>query len=442
MRRSHRMLALGLLLGMLGAGGLGCAWAAAPVSPDRTGWSAQERAVLASLRLSELPALPDDPSNAWQGSPAAAALGKLLFSDVRFSRNQKVACTSCHDPERQFQDGRPVGEGQGTGSRRSMPVVAAGYSPWLFWDGRKDSLWSQALGPLEDPVEHGGNRLRYARLLSVQYRQAYVDAFGPMPDLSNLPDDASPLGTDAEQEAWKAMAPVARDTVSRVFANMGKAIAAYERTLRLEPSRLDHYIASLISGGNSSSILTPQELRGLRLFIGKGQCVSCHNGPLFTDQQFHNTGVPPRDANRSDPGRSLAIAKVRSDEFNCLGRYSDARPEQCQELRFLAEDEYLAGAFKTPGLRNVAVRPPYMHAGQFTSLEQVVQHYVHAPNATVGRSELSAVHRPFLASTSGGRGRRPIRLSVLEQQDLVTFLRALSGHSPHLKDAHYSRRTP
>jgi cytochrome c peroxidase len=366
-------------------------------------------AALASLSLRELPAAPDDPSNAWQASESAAALGRQLFFDARFSRDQAVACASCHDPARQFQDGKPVGEGQGAGSRRSMPIVAAGYGPWLFWDGRKDSLWSQALGPLEDPDEHGGNRLGYTRLMQAHYQQSYVDVFGPLPDLSRLPQDASPLGTPAERAAWQMMSNADRDAVSRVFANMGKAIAAYERTLHHEPSRLDRYI-------EGAGTLTPRQMRGMRLFLGKGQCVSCHNGPLLTDQQFHNTGVPPRDASRPDAGRSHAVAKVRADEFNCLGRYSDARAEQCQELRFLEEDDQMEGAFRTPSLRGVASRAPYMHAGQFASLKAVVRHYVEAPRAALGRSELRRIH---------GEGRAPIRLSAAERRDLVAFLQAL-----------------
>ncbi|HUG73189.1 MAG TPA: cytochrome c peroxidase, partial [Steroidobacteraceae bacterium] len=370
MRRLRITLAVSAALAVLITSyGTSVQAAAPPIGVSRS-WNRQDLAVLASLRLSELPGAPDDPSNAWDDSAAAAALGKLLFFDPRFSRNQAVSCSSCHDPARQFQDGRKVGEGVGVGSRRSMPIVAAGYSPWLFWDGRKDSLWSQALGPLEDPLEHGGNRLRYARLMQSHYSQSYVDLFGPMPDLGGLPEDASPLGTAADQQAWRAMEPAARDAVSRVFANMGKAIAAYERSLHHEPSRLDRYIEQLLGSDlGGPAVLTPQEVRGLRLFIGKGDCVSCHNGPLFTDQQFHNTGVPPRDANRPDPGRAAATARVRGDEFNCLGPYSDANPDQCQELRFLAEgDAQLEGAFKTPGLRGVALRPPYMHAGQFASL--------------------------------------------------------------------------
>lgn len=426
MRCPTNLLTLVATVVVLGASSPGSAQAFEPITRVRADWNAEEVAVLASLRLSELPALPDDASNAVQRSTAAALLGRQLFFDKRFSGNQAVACASCHDPEHQFQDGRPVGEGVGVGSRRTMSLVAAGYGPWLFWDGRKDSLWSQALGPLEDPLEHGGNRLQYARRMQTYYRRSYVELFGSLPDLANLPDDASPNGTAAEQVAWQHMTPDLRDAVSRVFANMGKAIAAYERTLQHTPSRLDRYIEDTLHGERHDvSILTRREVRGLRLFIGKGQCVSCHNGPLFTDQQFHNTGVPPRDMSRPDEGRSLAVTKLRADEFNCLGRYSDAGPAQCQELRFLAEDKHMEGAFRTAGLRNVASRPPYMHAGQLVSLEEVVRHYVEAPTAIAGRSELSPGHHGSVHSRGGVENRSPIRLSASEQQDLVAFLRIL-----------------
>ncbi|MFN3305345.1 MAG: cytochrome-c peroxidase [Roseateles sp.] len=126
-------------------------------------WRADELAVLDSLRLARLPPQPADPSNAVERQPAAVALGRRLFEDARLSRNGAVSCRSCHDPARQFQDGLPVSRGIATGTRRAMPIVGAGHATWLFWDGRKDSLWAQALGPLEDPLEHGLNRTRLAR---------------------------------------------------------------------------------------------------------------------------------------------------------------------------------------------------------------------------------------------------------------------------------------
>ena len=389
-------------------------------------WSAADLETLASMRLARLPPPPDDPSNAVERLPAAIALGQRLFNDARFSRNGAVSCASCHDPTRQFQDGLPVGHGMATGRRRTMPVVGAGYGAWLFWDGRKDSLWSQALGPLEDAAEHGGNRLRFARQTAAHHARAYEEVFGPLPDLAGQPADAGPLGTSDERAAWLAMDDDSRSAVSRVFANLGKAIAAYEKSLRPARSRLDDWLDAVVAGRPATG-LDAQEVRGLRLFIGKGQCVSCHNGPLFTDQQFHNTGVAQRDGRAPDRGRAAAVDGVGRDEFNCLGPFSDARPSQCDELGFMVtQDPRLEGAFKTPGLRGVALRPPYMHAGQLASLEDVVRHYVEAPLAAVGRSELAQARQPAGGAGPGHDLRQPIRLSPAEQQDLVAFLQTLS----------------
>lgn len=385
-------------------------------------WSTSERAVLASLRIDRLGALPPDPSNAVADRPAAAALGRALFFDTRLSRDGRVSCASCHDPARQFQDDRPVGRGLADGARRTMPLADAARSPWLFWDGRKDSLWSQALGPLEDGAEHGSNRTRLVRQLMSHHRPAYEQVFGRFPALNDLPEDASPAGDPAERRAWAQMSESQRDAVNRAFANLGKAIAAYERTLSYGPSRLDQYLRAIETGDAAGRRqLDPDEVRGLRLFIGKGQCVTCHNGPLFTDQHFHNTGVPARRLSLPDPGRARAVARVQADEFNCLGRYSDAPPSACAELQFMASDEPgMVGAFKTPSLRNVALRPPYMHAGQLSSLEEVVSHYRRSPAAPLGASELAPAGRPQA-------GRQAVRLDDEEARLIVAFLRTLSG---------------
>lgn len=385
-------------------------------------WSPAERAVLASLRIDRLGALPPDPSNAVADRPAAAALGRTLFFDTRLSRDGRVSCASCHDPARQFQDDRPVGRGLADGARRTMPLADAARSPWLFWDGRKDSLWSQALGPLEDGAEHGSNRTRLVRQLMSHHRQAYERVFGAFPAVPNLPEDASPAGDAHERRAWAQMTDAQRDAVNRAFANLGKAIAAYERTLSYGPSRFDQYARAVESGDAAGrSLLTADEIRGLRLFIGKGQCVTCHNGPLFTDQHFHNTGVPARRLAPPDPGRARAVARVRADDFNCLGRYSDAPASACAELQFMADDDPgLVGAFKTPSLRNVALRSPYMHVGQLASLEDVVSHYRRSPAAAIGTSELAPAGRPR-------DGRQAVRLDEEEARQVVAFLRALSG---------------
>jgi cytochrome c peroxidase len=141
--------------------------------------------------------------------------------------------------------------------------------------------------------------------------------------------------------------------------------------------------------------MTADEVAGLRHFIGDAGCIDCHNGPLFTNNAFHNTGVPPRSEAAPDPGRQVGVQKVLADEFNCLGPYSDADPEDCAELKFLVDDdEAMAGAFKPPTLRNVAESAPYMHAGQYSDLFMVVRHYRHPPEAAVGHNELEPL--PFM----------------------------------------------
>ena len=392
------------------------------MAPLRDKWSAQEVDAIASMRLKTAGERPVDASNAFEQRMDAATFGRALFNDTRLSENGQVACASCHAATGQFEDGRQFGKGIGTGSRRTMPVMGAAHSPFLFWDGRKDSLWSQALGPLEDPAEHGGNRVRFVRLVLVQYKAQYQAVFGPAPELGKLPDDAAPNGSDAERAAWAALSPTTRDGVNRVFANMGKAIAAYERNVSYGESRFDQYAEATVRGdGRGQVALTTQEVRGLRAFLNQGQCVTCHNGPLLTDHAFHNTGVPPVDLKNPDPGRVAGLQKLLKDEFNCLGRYSDAKPEQCGELQFLStNDPGQVAAFRTPSLRNVAARAPYMHAGQLASLDQVLQHYATSPKAVLGHSELAQPGEKHAQ-------RQTIRLSRADMQDVAAFLGTLTG---------------
>ncbi len=421
---AHLRLALATALAAIGAASV-LAAPGATTTPLRDIWSAEEVAVIASMRLSAAGERPADPSNAYERQPAAVALGRALFQDPRLSANGQVSCASCHAADQGFVDARPTGQGVATGTRRTMPVMGAAHAPFLFWDGRKDSLWSQALGPLEDPAEHGGNRVSFVRLVQIHYPSDYRAAFGTLPttfSLPSLPERASPNGTAAERAAWAAMPAATRDEVNRIFVNLGKAIAAYEGGVSYGESRFDRYAQATVSGdGRGQAALTPQEARGLRLFLNQGQCATCHNGPLLTDHAFHNTGVPPRDATQPDRGRAEGLKKLLADEFNCLGRYSDAQPGQCRELSFLAAGEAgQLGAFRTPSLRNVAMRPPYMHAGQLATLQQVVQHYARSPQAAIGHSELA---RPGEQHAE----RLAIRLSASDVQDIAAFLGTLTG---------------
>ncbi len=179
------------------------------------------------------------------------------------------------------------------------------------------------------------------------------------------------------------------------------------------PSRFNSYVDALVQKDfqTARQQLSPEEIDGLRLFTGKANCVQCHNGPLLTDNHFHNTGVPAAGDLPPDLGRSSGARQVLADEFNCLSSYSDADPQECSELRFLISDgEDLIRQFKPPSLRNVAERAPYMHAGQFDSLKRVLEHYNQAPAAPLGHSEL-----------------KPLELTDEELEQLIAFLHALSG---------------
>ena len=389
-------------LGLAAVSGLTLAWGA-----DAPRWTDTERDILRSMSLAALPEVPPDPSNRVADDPRAVALGEALFADTRFSADGTVSCASCHLPERQFQDDLPLAHGIGTTGRRTMPLAGVAQQPFLFWDGRKDSLWAQALGPWESAVEHGGDRTAYAHVAAANYRAAYEALFGPMPDLSALPDKAGPVPDPQAAAAWVAMSDADRDAVTGIFVNLGKAIAAYERTLTPPPTRFDAYVAAL--DGQGDATLSEDEIAGLRLFIGKANCATCHTGPMFSDGQFHNTGIPAAPGLPEDFGRSAGIAQVRADPFNCLGRWSDAAPDDCVELTFLgdADDETLR-AFKTPSLRGAASRPPYMHAGQIADLAGVLDHYSTAPPAPAGHSELV-----------------PLNLSARERAQIAAFLKAL-----------------
>jgi cytochrome c peroxidase len=351
------------------------------------GWSAIQLGELRTLSLSALEPMPGDPTNRVADDLRAAQLGERLFFDTRFSSDGKVACGTCHQPERGFQDGTALGHGVGVTAKRTMPIAATSRSPFLFWDGRKDSLWAQALGPLESAVEHGGTREQYARVIAERYRAEYQEVFGAFPDLS-----------------------AGRDASTSVFVNVGKAIAAYERRIEFGPARFDRYVDAITSRQRTEGILTDDEIAGLRLFIGKANCTQCHNGPLFTNNEFHNTGVPPRRELPIDGGRLTGATSVLSDEFNCRSRWSDAR-NSCAELDYLVTNDHaLQRAYKVPSLRNVAERAPFMDAGQFETLGQVLDHYNRAPAAPRGHTEL-----------------KPLGLQARELLQLEAFLRSLSG---------------
>jgi cytochrome c peroxidase len=368
------------------------AWIYRPLSPEP--WSDADIVVLRSLSIANLPPLPADPSNAVADDPDAVIMGSRLFFDARLSANGEVSCATCHKPDHGFTDGLQKGRGIGESRRSTRSITGSAYSPWLYWDGRRDSLWSQALSPFEDPQEHGSNRMHIVRLVTsdATYRDVYRSLFGQPPDFSDatrFPTAAAPADDPDLAGAWDAMSEADRHTVNTVYANIGKTIAAFERTVLPQATRFDAYVDAVIADDaqRQAELYTRDEVLGLQLFIGEARCTECHNGPLLTNNEFHNTGVLAHPGELPDRGRIDGVRDVLGNEFNCLGDYNDDPERRCDELTYVRRGPELIGATRTPSLRNISQTSPYMAKGQLATLREVLQHYNRAPDAMIGHNE-------------------------------------------------------
>jgi cytochrome c peroxidase len=303
-----------------------------------------------------LPTVPVPPGN--PETAETIALGRKLFYDKRLSRDNTVACASCHNPLLGFSDGRKnsIGVGGKTGTRNAPTVINAAYAPLQFWDGRAASLEQQAAAPIANPVEMD------------QAHDIWI---------SNLDSDPA-----YKAAFWKAFGPG-----PATLGKVEKAIASYERTLISGDSPFDRY-----EYGGDKKALSPAAIRGLSVFLDphKGNCVACHTiGPkyaLFTDGKFHNTG-----------------AGVDGDgQLTDLGRFVETKKEADK------------GAFKTPGLRNIANSAPYMHDGSLKTLKDVVDFYAGGGNSNPDLDpQMKSIH-----------------LSGKDRSDLVEFLKSLTGQMP------------
>ena len=400
---------------------------AAPVAFDP-----QELARIA--RHSPLPPVPADPTNRVADDARAARLGQYLFFETRLSGNGDVSCATCHDPARSFSDGLTR---RWVGMRHTQSLWNAGHNRWLFWDGRADSLWAQALREIEEPLEFAGDRLRVAHLLvdDPVLKSAYEGLFGPLPDLSDqerFPRSGRPVPDDPRDPlnvTWTSMAAADRSAVDRVFADVGKAIAAYERLLVSERSPFDVFAEGLRDGDQQKeSALSASAQRGLALFVGRANCRFCHVGPHFSDGEFHGIGVPPLAGGvPGDRGRYDGERLVLADPFNARGEHSDRRSgPQTAKLDLPLASAETWGQFKTPSLRNVARTPPYMHQGQLATLRDVVRFY-----STLEGAVPVDHHQETILT--------PLFLSEQEIDDLVSLLESLSDED---LDPRLTRKPP
>ena len=256
-------------------------------------------------------------------TPQKILLGRKLFFDKRLSRDGTLSCASCHDPKLSFSDGRKVARGINgqEGTRNAPAIINRGYGRTFFWDGRAKSLEQQVLEPILNPKELG-------------MTEALVES-----------------------------------RTHLKIADVTAALASFVRTIRSGDSPFDRYAA-----GNQRA-LDDVEKAGLAVFRGKARCTTCHAGPNFTDENFHNTGIAWRDGSLADQGAG-------------------------------------EGKFKVPTLREVARTAPYMHDGSLKTLEDVVDYYDRGGNANPNLDE----------------DLRPLHLTAEEKSALVAFLRSLSGN--------------
>lgn len=398
-----------------------CSCAGLP-SEELPSFSAEEEALL--FTLSPLPAPPKDSTNAVDGNPAAIALGAALFFDKRLSGSGEFSCASCHDPAKSWTDGKTLPVAAEVGTRNTQSLWNAAFQRWYFWDGRADSLWSQALHPIEDAREMRSSRLQLAHLIhgDPALRDAFESLFGPLPDLSDtrrFPSFGSPRSMDADgQLNWWRMQAADRELVNLLFANVGKAIAAFTATIVSTETAFDRFVADLRAGRKRSTAMSPAAQRGLKTFIGKGNCVICHSGPLFSNKEFHDIRVRPLAADLPpDAGRARGIQELASNEFVSAGYFSDdPLGDRSAHLRFLDAQAAVLGHFRTPSLRNVALTAPYMHQGQFATLRDAVAYYSTLEGA-VDPADPNHVEALI----------EPLNLTDDEIDELVAFLEALTS---------------
>jgi cytochrome c peroxidase len=355
-------------------------------------FSETERSAI--LRQGPWPApWPGDPTNRASGDPQAIELGERLFFEPRLSPSRKVLCATCHVPYRSWQDGRARAFGLEEVDRNTPSLIDVRYQRWFGWDGAGDSLWAQSVRPIADAREMGGSRAQAAALVRGDAELAcrYAKVFGAPPP----------------------------DSDEAVLVGIGKALAAFQETLVSGRSPFDDFRDALSRGDLSSMKEYPEAARrGLRIFVGRGNCSACHFGPNFTNGEFHDTGVPFFVKGVVDPGRHGGIRKLEANPLNLLSEYNDeprydGRPgASAVKTRQAAHEHRNFGEFRVPTLRNVALTAPYMHNGSLATLADVVRHY-----SEVSPDRLHADGTPLV---------RALHLSEAESADLVVFLETLT----------------
>jgi cytochrome c peroxidase len=347
----------------------------------------------------------------------------------------RVSCSGCHLPAAGFVDARSPHHQVSLAAqwtlRKTPTLLEVAFAPLYNWDGRRDAIWNQALGVMESNREFNSGRLFVAEQLFRLYRDRYESVFGAMPpfdDEARFPplsgDTAGCVEVNTSQGSmfrcrgvpgdaadYDGMAAADQELVTVAAVNATKALEAYVRELRCGPSRFDAWL------DGDESALGASELRGAALFVGRGNCVSCHAGPRFTDGKFHNVGLSPAIVavaiqDTDDHGAATGVAAALADPMSTAGAFSDGDRHALPD----APGPELEGAFRTPTLRCAASHPSFMHTGQLTDLTQVLAFFERGGDPAgdyPGTNELS-----------------PLGLSAGDEADLIAFMQALVGPGP------------
>ena len=331
---------------------------------------------------------PQDPGNELSGLQWAEQLGEKLFSDTDLSGSRRMACITCHLPDKGFADGLKVAVGTGTHVRNTQGLLNAGLQRWFGWDGGADSLWAASLRPMLSDIEMDANVSDVASLFR---EKDYVRvAFAQHADISTLTDEA-------------------------FVVLLAKAIAAFTRTISSPQTEFDVFRSRLLAGDLAAlESYSAEALRGLKIFFSDANCHVCHFGANFSNGEFHDIGRPFfTGVGQVDSGRHSGIKRVRDDRYNLTGSFNgDLEKRELRKTQTVKLVQSNFGQWRTPSLRSLTTTAPYMHDGSLATLRDVVDHY----------SEID----PTRLHSKGEAILKPLNLDEQSKTDLVRFLESLS----------------
>ena len=329
-----------------------------------------------------------DLTNSLDQDPRAIELGKKLFFDTNLSANSQVSCATCHQPNKSFTDQSPLSIGLDLGIRNTPTLLNIKHKHWYGWGGDTDTLWGASIRALLSSTEMKLDTKKVSTYLQVN-QDKYRDLV------------THPIWKNAQTEQDK-------------LAFIGKLLASYQSKLMSPKSEFDLFREALLTQNKEQmSRYSQAKIKGLKLFIGKGNCHFCHSGPLFSNNEFADVGMSYFDRKgKVDKGRYQGIKNLKKSPFSSLGIYNDDTSNQSKILaKHVTLKHRNFGEFMVPSLRNLTSTAPYMHQGSLANLAAVIEHY-----SNIDEERLH---------TDGAAILKPLKLSAEEKANLKAFLESL-----------------